>query len=107
MTIQAKAARELIAGNVRAELRRRGLVIKDLGGINNRSSSYWQRRTSGELAFEIDELIVLADFMHMPLAVFLQGVEPPEVTPHDAIRGKPRPVFPPNRLHATHYELAA
>jgi transcriptional regulator with XRE-family HTH domain len=30
-----------------------------------------------------------------------------EVTPHDATRGKPRPVFPPNRLHATNYELAA
>jgi hypothetical protein len=102
MTRQAQTARQLIAANVRAELRRRGLTIKDLSGLNNLSFSYWQRRTSGDLAFEIDELIVLADFINGPLVTLLQVVAPEAGT-----RGKPLTVLPPDRLHATNYRLAA
>jgi hypothetical protein len=77
MSTDVETPRGRIAANVSAELRRNRLIIKDMGGLNGRSYSYWQRRTSGEIPFAAEELVVVAEFLGVSVMTLLQGVVEP------------------------------
>lgn len=60
-----------VAANVRGELARQRRTQIDLGQALGRSQPYVSRRLNGRVAFDVDELSRVADFLGVTLAVLL------------------------------------
>jgi transcriptional regulator with XRE-family HTH domain len=73
MTSPDGAARRLIAGNVRAELARRGLSGADLATRLNLDPSYVHRRLSGTVGFKGEELLAVAEALDVPVNRLTDG----------------------------------
>lgn len=72
----AVSPRVRIADNVNAELARKRYNTRSLPKLLGKSYSYWQRRTSGDLPFDVDELLAIAAVLDVSLETFFAGVEP-------------------------------
>jgi hypothetical protein len=77
----AVSPRVRIADNVNAELARKRYNTRSLPKLLGKSYSYWQRRTSGDLPFDVDELLSIAAVLDVSLETFFAGVEPVVVGP--------------------------
>lgn len=88
--------RSLVAAEVRGFLAKRKIptykLAEALGGVESRG--YWQRRVSGELALDIDDLSRLAELLGVSIVDFIPASKP-RPTPDGALwapRGSnPRP----------------
>jgi hypothetical protein len=69
----------VIADTIRAELARRRLKARDLAPALGLMVRAVERRLSGEVAFELDELPVVADFFGMRLSDLVQSFAPIEL----------------------------
>ena len=65
-----KTPSERVAAEVRAELARAQIKIKDLAPELEMSVSTLQRRLSGEIPFDVEELTRIADIANVSPAVF-------------------------------------
>lgn len=68
-----KTPSERVAAEVRAELARAQIKIKDLAPELEMSVSTLQRRLSGEIPFDVEELTRIADIANVSPAVFFAG----------------------------------
>lgn len=71
MTTEPKPLHIVIADTVRAELARRRLKARDLAPALELQVRAVERRLSGEVAFELDELPVIAQFLGIQLSALM------------------------------------
>ncbi|WP_123378804.1 helix-turn-helix domain-containing protein [Pseudokineococcus lusitanus] len=69
------SARDLVAGQVRAELARARISVRSLGNLLGQSSAYWSRRATGQTAFDVDDLEQLAGLLNVPVGYFVGAVD--------------------------------
>ena len=72
------AARQEIAGNVRAILGKHKISQTKLAAYLGMSQAALSRRLSGELAFDTDEILSIAAAFDVPISKFFDGVTPPD-----------------------------
>mgnify|MGYP002737470240 CR=1 FL=1 len=63
-----------VAGNVRAELARRGISQAELAVKLNRSQPFVSRRILGKVPFNIEDLSDIARILDIPMALLVDGV---------------------------------
>lgn len=71
-----EATREIVAGEVRAELARRKLNSNNLPKLLGNSQSYWSRRLHAEQPFDIDDLARLSALLGVPMSHFVPHNSP-------------------------------
>ena len=64
-----------IAGAVRAELARRGKTVTELTNVIGWSSRTTYRRLNGDAAFTVDELELIANWLHVDVQVLIDSAE--------------------------------
>lgn len=74
MSTTTEAARQVIAGNVRATLGRKKSSQTALAKVLAKSQAAVSRRLNGELAFDMDELMLICEHYRVPLADLLDGI---------------------------------
>lgn len=62
--------KEHVAEEVRAELARRRLSVNKLPQLIGKSQSYWERRTSGKIPMDVEDLAALADALQVKITSF-------------------------------------
>ena len=67
--------RTLIAGEIRAELARRGFSAADLADATGITRATLRRRLAGESPFNFDELAAVSAHLELPLAVIVERAE--------------------------------
>jgi hypothetical protein len=78
--------RARVAAEVRAQLARRNIKTYKLPEYLDGGRSYWQRRASGELALDIDDLSKLADLLGVSIVDFIPGGKPAPWAPSGSNR---------------------
>lgn len=61
-----------VAGEVRAEMARQRKTSSDLATALGTSQSSASRRLTGETAFDLDEVAVVADWLNIPISQVLR-----------------------------------
>lgn len=69
--MQIATPAERVAGTIRAELARRKRTHAELAAALGLTRSSMHRRLTGDLALNIDELHVVADFLGVPVSTLL------------------------------------
>lgn len=69
-------ARDAVAGEVRAELGRKRLSGRELARRTGKNQAYWGRRIAGAVAFDVDDLVTVAEFLDVPVTDLFRGVVP-------------------------------
>lgn len=62
---------EATGANIRAELARRGVTQKQLADVLQVSQGQVTKRLRGLIAFDINELVAIAEFLDVDLAVLM------------------------------------
>lgn len=73
---------QTVGATVRAELARRRITQRQLATVLGIAQTQVSRRLAGEVAFNVDELAVVAEFLGLPVAALLAGQ--PAVDPASA-----------------------
>lgn len=69
-------ARRAVVGEVKAEMARKGLTPTEVGRITGKGQQYWSRRTTGEVAFDVDDFATLSQILRVPMSRFMPDVIP-------------------------------
>lgn len=84
-TIDAgQPARASVAGEVRAEMARKRMTGRELSRLTGKSQPYWSRRLTGDVAFDVDDLVTVAALLDVPVTNMFRTL------PADLIGVKPR-----------------
>lgn len=76
-TIRQEAARHAIAGEVRAEMARQRKSLRDIAAVLGISHEAVRQRTTGEVPFRADELVLLGESLGIPAEQFLSAAAAP------------------------------
>jgi hypothetical protein len=89
---ESHTARATVAAEVRGQLAMRKIPTYKLAGLlgGTESRGYWQRRVSGELALNIDDLERLAQLMGLEIVDFTRSASVHPNGPDDGSEGGPR-----------------
>lgn len=71
-----EAARHAIAGEVRAEMARQRKSLRDIAAVLGISHEAVRQRTTGEVPFRADELVLLGEHLGIPAEQFLTAATP-------------------------------
>jgi transcriptional regulator with XRE-family HTH domain len=64
----------LVGANVRAEMARRSVTQTTLAAALGISQAQVSKRLAGAVAFDVNELRAVADFLGVPLPLLIEGV---------------------------------
>lgn len=73
----ALSATDVVAGQVRAELARRRMTHRELATATSRSHTYWWRRLTGEVAFDVADLATVASLLDVPFSTLVAPLDGP------------------------------
>lgn len=68
-----QSPRGRVAAEVRAEMARARVSGNALARIVGKSQAYWSRRITGDVAFDVDDLAIIAGLLGVPIVRFFGG----------------------------------
>jgi len=76
-TVEAAApsATEDVAAQVRAELARRRMSGRELARRTPKDAQYWWRRLAGEVPLNVEDLVLIADVLEVPVSVLVAPLD--------------------------------
>lgn len=77
LEVPAVSATEGVASQVRAEVARRRLTWREVARQTTKSHAYWWRRMSGEVPFDVEDLVTVAGILNVPVSVLVAPLDGP------------------------------